>query len=121
MDIDTGTLVARLKDSLLDSPHLAVMILARNMDIVWHNRRFGEEFAGQEPIVGKKCFRVTGSDKPHQGCPLRASSERGKHTKGCFDFGDRNFFFVTIPLGDGYAAKVHTYLPKQADGTVEEL
>ncbi|HBE73674.1 MAG TPA: hypothetical protein DDW31_06280 [candidate division Zixibacteria bacterium] len=120
MKDDVDSLVAKLKDSLLESPHLAVMILSRNLDIVWHNSRFGEEFASQMPVLGKKCHSVNGSDAPHRGCPLRASFDRSKHVKGFFDFGDRNFFFISIPLGEGYAAKVHTFLPKEPiDETVE--
>jgi hypothetical protein len=121
MDQTVDSLVFKLKDAILDSPHLAAMILDRKLDIVWHNPQFGREFQDQQPIVGKKCFRVTGSDTPHRNCPLRASFDCGKHTKGFFDFGDRNFVFVTIPLGDGYAAKIHTYLDKGAEGRVEEL
>jgi len=120
MDQSVDLLVSKLKDAILDSPHLAVMILDRKLDIVWHNQRFGQEFRDSMPIVGRKCFQVTGSDKPHQNCPLRASFDRGKFTQGFFDFGDRNFVFVTIPLGDGYAAKIHTYLPKDAEGRIEE-
>jgi hypothetical protein len=112
MQKDISALVSHLGKSILDSPHLAVMILDKSMTIVWHNRSFKKEFKQAGTIVGKKCFEVTAAGKPHTGCPLKRSKVTKKQIKGCLDFGHKLFFFISIPLGDGYAAKVHTYLPK---------
>lgn len=114
-------LLEQLKSSLINSPHLAVMILDKRMTVVWHNKRFGEEFRDSGTLIGKRCFDITAAGKPHAGCPLKISQTAGKNTKGFFDFGDRLFFFLTIPLKDGYAAKVHAYLPKTDQGRIEEV
>jgi hypothetical protein len=119
MEQNINELVNTLKQAVLDSPDLAIMILDAKMNVVWHNRRFGEEFAESAPLDGKKCYDITKTGKPHQGCPLRISQE-GRYSKGMFDFGEKNFFFMTLPLGDGYAAKIHTYLPKQANGVIHD-
>jgi hypothetical protein len=114
MKKDVASLVSQLGQSMIGSPHLAVMILDKNMTVVWHNRCFKEEFKQAGALVGKKCFEITAAGKPHSGCPLKKSRTTKKQIKGCYDFGDKLFFFVTIPLGNGYAAKVHTYLPKKS-------
>ena len=119
MEQKIATLVETLKQQVLDSPDLAIMILDRQMNVVWHNRRFAEEFGDMAPLAGKKCYDITKAGKPHQGCPLQISLN-GKYSKGLFDFGEKNFFFMTLPLGDGYAAKIHTYLPKQPGGVIAD-
>jgi len=121
MDNKVKELLGELEASLVNSPHLAVMILDRDMKIVWHNKEFGEEFKESGEILGKRCFDITAAGKPHAGCPLKISQKEGRNTKGYFDMGDKLFFFLTIPLKDGYAAKVHTYLPKDGQGKIEEI
>jgi hypothetical protein len=116
MATDINTLLGRLKQAVLDSPDLAVMILDRTFTIVWHNKQFGEEFKEFPKIDGMKCFDVTKNGKPHQGCPLAKTLQDGKYHRGLVDFGEQYFHFMTIPLGDGFVAKVHTYLPKQPFG-----
>lgn len=116
MAIDQSTLVARLQQAVLEAPDLAMMVLDRTFTIVWHNRAFGEEFKEFPAIDGMKCYDVTKNGKPHQGCPLARTLQDGMHHRGMIDFGERYFHFMTIPLGDGYVAKVHTYLPKQPFG-----
>jgi len=110
--MDVSDLTSKLGESLVNSPHLAVMILDKSMTIVWHNSCFKKEFKPAETIVGKKCFDITAAGKPHSNCPLKKSRTTKKQIKDCFDFGDKLFFFITIPLGNGYAAKVHTYIQK---------
>lgn len=119
MAIERNGLVARLQQALLDSPDLAIMILDRTFTIVWHNRTFGEEFKEFTAIDGMKCYDATKNGKPHRGCPLAKTLQDGKHHRGMIDFGERYFHFMTLPLGDGYVAKVHTYLPKQQFGMEE--
>ena len=112
MKKDVASLVSHLGQSIVNSPHLAVMILDKSMTIVWHNRCFQKEFKRAGTIIGKKCFEITAAGKQHSGCPLKKSRTTKKQIRGCFDFGDKLFFFLTIPLGNGYAAKVHTYIQK---------
>jgi hypothetical protein len=119
MTIDTGPLLGTLKQAILDSPDLAVMILDRTFTIVWHNRQFGEEFKEFAAIDGMKCYDVTKNGKPHKGCPLAKTLQDGKYHRGLVDFGEQYFHFMTIPLGGGYVAKVHTYLPKYEFGMEE--
>jgi c-di-AMP phosphodiesterase-like protein len=110
----------QFRDSLLNSPHVAIMVVDKGLNIVWHNQAFAHEFQKGDDLVSKKCHKVLGSEAQHKGCPTQASLYHGKYTKSFFDFGDKNFFALTIPLGNGLAAKIHTYLPKTAENTVEE-
>jgi len=121
MDNKVIKLLGELEASLVNSPHLAVMILDKDMKIVWHNKRFGEEFKESGEIVGKRCFDITAAGKPHAGCPLKVSQKEGRNTKGYFDMGDKLFFFLTIPLKDGHAAKVHTYLDKSKPNNFDTI
>ncbi|MDQ7797521.1 MAG: hypothetical protein RDU76_01085 [Candidatus Edwardsbacteria bacterium] len=121
MEKELLSLISELEKSIVNSPHLAVMILDKDMKIVWHNKRFGEEFKESGEILGKRCFDITTAGKPHAGCPLKVSQKEGRNTKGYFDMGDKLFFFLTIPLKDGHAAKVHTYLDKSKPNNFDAI
>ena len=120
MDDNNEALLTLFRDSFLNSPHVAVMIVDKGLNIIWHNKSFAREFKQGDNLVGKKCYQVTGVATQHQGCPTQSSLHHGKYTKCFFDFGDKNFFCLTIPLGNSCAAKIHTYLPKVAKNSVEE-
>jgi hypothetical protein len=119
MSSNEREILERFKEAFLNSPHVAVMIVDKGLNVIWHNPTYAQEFK-QDTFVGKKCYEVLGAPAQHKSCPTQASLHRGKYTKGFFDFGDKNFFVLTIPLGNGLAAKIHTYLPKTAENTVEE-
>ncbi len=108
-------LLTKLGNELVNSPFLSLMILDRDSRIVWHNQRFAQDFYLGDDLVGKKCYNVTGSAKEHPGCPLQASLNEGKRIKGYLDFGSSNFFYLTIPLDESHAAKLHIFLPKEPD------
>ena len=107
-------LLGFLGKELIDSPFLSIMILDDTYKIVWHNEQFGQEMGNGADLRGKHCFEVTGSPSPHDNCPLMASILDKKRVQGFLDFGDNNFFFLTVPLSEGYAAKIHVFLPKEA-------
>jgi hypothetical protein len=109
----------KLGKGLVENPFLSIMVLNKRYDIVWHNKRFAEEMNAGSSAVGKKCFFLLGSSKPHDDCPLMKSIKEGVNTKGFLDSDDKNFLFFTIPLGDEYAAKVHIFLPKTPDNRIE--
>ena len=88
--------------------------------MVWHNQRFADEFNNGEKIEGLTCFQSIGSDKVHNDCPLQKSLRHGSKIKGFLDFGSNDFLFLTIPLDEEHAAKVHIFLPKEPDGVIEE-
>ena len=119
MDTSVRGKVDVLKQAILDSPDLAIMILDRTFTVLWHNARFGEEFKECGELVGQKCYNITKNGKPHKGCPLAKTLQDGKYHRGMLDMGEQYFHFMTIPLGDGCVAKVHTYLPKEPFGMEE--
>jgi hypothetical protein len=104
----------QLGQELVDSPFLSVMILATDYHIVWHNDRFAQDFGAQPgSLVGRTCHSVLQSETPHDGCPLLVSLLEGKRCQGWLDFGDRLFFYLTVPLDAQHAAKVHVFLPRE--------
>ncbi|MBM4399070.1 MAG: hypothetical protein FJ041_01895 [Candidatus Cloacimonetes bacterium] len=113
-------LLAKLGKELVESPFLSVMILDNDNNIVWHNRRFAQDFNQGDNLVGRKCFNVTGSETTHSNCPLEISRREQKRVKGFLDFGSTNFFYLTVPLDDIHSAKVHVFIPKQADNKMEK-
>ncbi len=108
-----------LGKALLESPFLAVMIVDQDLNIIWHNEAYARDL-GVENCVGQKCYEVTSSDKAHAGCPTQITLKKGNYTRAFYDFGETNGLFFTIPLPDGLAAKVHTFLPKEATGEIKE-
>lgn len=110
----------KLGSELVHSPFLSVIIVNRQYRVLWSNQRFADEMNGGQSVAGRRCFEALGSDKAHKDCPLQKSLREGKRMKGFLDFGDRNFLFLTIPLDEDHAAKVHIFLPKEADNVLEE-
>jgi len=115
-----GDLYNSFCSAFLKSPHIAVMIVDQGLNVLWCNETYTREFGGAADLIGKKCYQVLGAPERHDGCPTQASLFKNKYTKCLFDFGDKNFFCLTLPLTLGRTAKIHTYLPKNADNKVEE-
>jgi hypothetical protein len=111
-------LLEKLGKELVKSPFLSIMILNRKNEIVWHNERFARDFNQGSNLVGQKCFHVIGSETIHLDCPLAESLNHDKRMKGFLDFGEQNFFFLTVPLDKDHAAKIHVYLPKEPDNVM---
>ncbi|HPT71982.1 MAG TPA: hypothetical protein PLE74_06845 [Candidatus Cloacimonadota bacterium] len=108
-------LIEKLGKEMVSSPFLSIMILNTKNEIVWHNKRFAKDFKHGPNLIGMKCFNVIGSDTPHVDCPLAESLNHDKRMKGFLDFGEQNFFFLTVPLDKEHAAKIHVFLPKEPD------
>ncbi len=113
MASNVAVMLEKLGQELVNSPYLSVMILNRKYQVVWHNQRFADEMNGGQEIKDSTCFRAVGSDKVHEGCPLHRTIETGQSSMDCLDYGDSNFFYMTIPLDEEHAAKVHIFLPKK--------
>ena len=109
-------LLLKLGKELVESPFLSVMIVNKRYEVVWHNQRFADELCGGKPMQGSPCFQAAGAEKVHADCPLQRSIRTGERIKGFLDFGEKNFLFLSIPLDEEHAAKVHIMLPKEADG-----
>lgn len=105
-------MLGKLGTELVNSPYLSVMIVNRKYQIVWHNQRFADEFHQGQSVVGQPCFLTVGSDKVHEDCPLQQSIVTQESHKEYLDFGEQNFLYMTIPLDEEHAAKVHIFLPK---------
>jgi len=110
-----NSMLGKLGQELVNSTFLSVMIVNKKHQVVWHNQRFAEEFAHGRELRGMPCFETIGSTKVHNPCPLHQSIVSGESSKGFLDFGDQFFLYLTIPLNDEHAAKVHIFLPKQAE------
>ncbi len=108
-------LLTKLGKELVNSPFLSVMILDAENRIVWHNEKFAKDIGKGDNLAGMKCYEALGSPSAHDNCPLELSLKEGKRVRGYLDFGNHNFFYLTIPLDAAHAAKVHVFLPKQAD------
>jgi len=108
-------LLEKLGQAVLDSPVLSIMVVDREMHIVWHNRSYARDMgAAGSDLRGRKCYEVASDVKVHKGCPTQSTLREGSHTRGLYDFGEKNAVILTIPLGGGLAAKVHTFVPKDA-------
>lgn len=117
-DLDNALLT--LGNALVHSPFLSVIIVNQKYRIVWCNQRFAEEFTGGQPVRDGLCFETIGAEKVHANCPLQTSRIEKARTKGILDFGDRDFLFLTIPLDEDHAAKVHLYIPKEDRYGIEQ-
>lgn len=106
-------MLGKLGRALVDSPYLSVMIVNKKYQIVWHNQRYADELNSGQDLTGTACFQSVGSKEVHAECPLQKSIKSGECSKGFLDFGEQNFLYLTIPLDEEHAAKVHIFLPKQ--------
>lgn len=114
MEQKLAGLLNKLGQELINSPYLSVMILNRRYQLVWHNQRFADEFNHGQPIVDSTCWQAVGSAQVHANCPLHRTIANGRGEMEYLDVGDQNFLYLTIPLDEEHAAKVHIFLPKQA-------
>jgi len=121
MNKEVNKILASFQEAILNSPFLSIMIVDKDLNIVWHNNAFAKNFDKGDNLVGMKCYEVTGSKKQHEWCPTQISLHKRKYTKGFYDFGDKNFFVLTLPLANKHVAKLHAFLPKQVDNSVEEM
>ena len=55
----------------------------------------------------------------HKNCPTRIALQTGKQVRGLYDFGEMNSMIVTLPLKEGWAAKIMVDVPKAADGKLK--
>lgn len=114
--ISLGALQEKLGQELVNSPFLAVMIVNRKYQVVWHNQKFADDFNQGQPIADKSpCFQAGGFGQVHADCPLQESIRTGKSNMACIDAGESNFFYMCIPLDEEHAAKVHIFLPKATE------
>lgn len=111
--IDISNMLEKLGSELVNSPYFSVMVVNKKYQIVWHNQRYAEELNNGKSLVGTPCFQSVGSKVVHAECPLHISIITGDSSKGFLDFGEQNFLYITIPLDEEHAAKVHIFLPKQ--------
>ena len=120
MSASLGPCPFGLAEAILASPYLAVAVIDREMNIVWHNPTYARElgWAGR-PLTGRRCYTAAGDTARHANCPAAASLQEGKYTRGLYDLGEKNAVFLTIPLPGGLAAKVFTCVPKEAGGAIE--
>lgn len=116
-----SAILQTLGEELVHSPFLSIMVLNDCYEVVWHNQRFADEFSAGASLLGKHCYEIVGSETAHSNCPLQESMKEGKRIKGFMDFGDRNFLFFTVPIAEKLAAKIHIFLPKEADDQTIDL
>ncbi len=111
--LDLESLQERLGWELVNSQFLSVMIVNRKHQVVWHNQKFADEFNQGQPVDSTTpCFQAAGFGQIHADCPLQESIRTGKSSMACVDAGDSNFLYISIPLDEEHAAKVHIFLPK---------
>ena len=114
--VDIEIMLGKLGSALVNSPYLSVMIVNKKYQIIWHNQRYADELNGGQALTGTPCFQSVGSAAVHANCPLQKSIKTGETSKGFLDFGEQNFLYLTIPLDEEHAAKVHIFLPKKPNG-----
>jgi len=94
------------------------MVVDREMNLVWCNQAHGAMFPGAE-LIGRKCYETLGSQEMHKGCPTSVALKTGKQVQALYDFGGENSLIVTMPLAEGYVAKIMMDVPKTADGKLK--
>jgi hypothetical protein len=107
-----------LSNKIVSSPLFKIMVVDKDMNLIWCNKAHADMFPGEE-LVGRKCYETLGDTKVHKGCPTCVALGTGKQVRGLYDFGETNSQIVTIPLGEGLVAKIMMDVPKNADGRLE--
>lgn len=111
-------IIRLLGEALTGSPLFKIMVVDKDMNIVWCNKAHADMFPGMEP-VGMKCFETLGDTEMHKGCPTCITQKTGKQVRGLYDFGETNCQIVTMPLGEDFIVKIMMDVPKTANGKLE--
>lgn len=116
------TKMARLLgEAVVSSPIFKIMVVDRDMKVVWCNQAHAEMFGEGAELIGKRCCQTLGEEERHKGCPACVAVDTGKQVRGLYDFGETNSLIVTMPLGEGLAARIMADVPKAADGKLKVL
>lgn len=96
---------------ILESLRESVMILDRDMNIIYANKNTSELLSlSNEKIIGNKCFKLFhGTDAPPTICPMAEAVDLKKHTEAEVLFPSGKWYLVTIdPILDpsGPVAKI---------------
>lgn len=107
--------VERFKDVVMKSDVVEVLVLTKNMEIVWYNEALGAEFDASRDYLGRKCHEVFGgSAEPHDGCLVRGVLETGKAAKRVVTMGEGRYLEIVIPIDDGHVGEL--IVPLDAEG-----
>lgn len=100
-------IIERLKSAVVESDAIGLMILTRDMEIVWLNERMEALTGKLETLAGRKCYEAfAGDSAPHPGCTARRAIETGGAVRRIENIGDAPYLIVAFPLGESHVGEM---------------
>ncbi len=107
-------LIRKLKDEIVDSDAAGVMILTRDLEVVWYNGVLEDECGDLEKMRGKTCYEgLAGDSAPHENCTVRRALESGKVERGLSKSDGKRYVVVAIPIGKDHVGEIVVSLPEE--------
>lgn len=100
--------VEKLKDAIVASDAIDLMVLTRDMEIVWLSPHM-EEVVGAKlaDVAGRKCHEAfAGDPAPHPGCTARKAMELGRPVRQIESAGGVPHLVVALPLDEKHVGEV---------------
>jgi hypothetical protein len=107
-------IIDRLKDAIVDSGAIELLVLKRSMEVVWFNETLAGNVGSLADHVGKRCFETFANDsEPHEGCTARKAFDSGSAHVAIEKMGDDRYLVVAIPLDEDHVGEVIAKLPQE--------
>jgi nitroreductase len=100
--------VEKLKDAIVDSDAIDLLILTKDMEIVWLNKHMESVVEAKlAEVAGRKCHEVfAGDPAPHPGCTAREAMRLGRPVRALETPGGDSHVVVALPLDEKHVGEV---------------
>jgi len=100
--------VEKLTNAIVESDAISLLVLTKDMEIVWMNGHM-EETVGAKlaDVAGRKCHEAfAGDPTPHPGCTARKAMQLGRPVRAIETPGDAPYIVVALPLDENHVGEV---------------
>jgi PAS domain-containing protein len=109
--------IEKLKDALLSTQDIELIVLTKDHDILWYNEAMAREFGVPlEKAKGRKCYEVmSGLSEPHEGCWVEEAFRTGEPPTRVSEFSGKKYLMKRFLLTDDVAAEMVVPLPEEKE------
>ncbi len=106
--------IQQFKDAIAASDAIELMILDKDLRIVWMNEAIEKECGSLDEFRGKTCYEgLAGDPAPHEDCTVRRALASGKTERSFSCAEGKRYVVVAIPLGDTHVGELIVKIPEE--------
>jgi hypothetical protein len=107
----------KLKDILISSEDIELIILTKDHEILWYNEAMAREFGTPlQEARGRKCYEVmSGLSEPHEGCWVENAFRTGNAPTCVAEFDGKKYLMKRFLLTGDVAAEMVVPLPEEGE------